>query len=175
MSAARLRELGAEEGTTVVAETQTAGRGRHGRVWFSPPGAGLYVSVVLRPSGEPRRRDPAALLTLASGVAVAEAVRAAPDCPRRSNGRTTWSSAGASWRAFLPRQRRRVGDAAVRRPGLRRQPAARRRIRQTRVAGHVDRGRNEPAARSRADPCGNSRGHCASGTPTCVPEGSMLF
>ena len=48
--AARLAESGAEEGTTVVAETQTAGRGRHGRVWFSPPGAGLYVSVIVRPA-----------------------------------------------------------------------------------------------------------------------------
>ncbi len=79
--AARLAELGAEEGTTVVAEHQTAGRGRHGRTWFSPPGAGLYVSVVLRPGSELARRSPAALLTLASGVAVAEAVRAVTGLP----------------------------------------------------------------------------------------------
>jgi len=79
--AAHLAELGAEEGTTVVAESQTAGRGRHGRTWFSPPGAGLYVSVVLRPAGELARRNPAALLTLASGVAVAEAVRTVTGLP----------------------------------------------------------------------------------------------
>jgi BirA family biotin operon repressor/biotin-[acetyl-CoA-carboxylase] ligase len=80
--AARLAESGAEEGTIVVAERQTAGRGRHGRVWFSPPGAGLYVSVIVRPaSDESNDEHPAALLTLASGVAIAEAVRAVTGLP----------------------------------------------------------------------------------------------
>jgi len=80
--AARLAELGAEEGTAVVAETQTAGRGRHGRVWFSPPGAGLYVSVIVRPgTGADNGENPAALLTLASGVAITEAVRATTGLP----------------------------------------------------------------------------------------------
>jgi BirA family biotin operon repressor/biotin-[acetyl-CoA-carboxylase] ligase len=80
--AARLAESGAEEGTVVVADKQTAGRGRHGRAWFSPPGAGLYVSAIVRPemsiSNEP---NPAALLTLASGVAIAEAVHAVTGLP----------------------------------------------------------------------------------------------
>jgi BirA family biotin operon repressor/biotin-[acetyl-CoA-carboxylase] ligase len=80
--AARLAESGAQDGTTVVAETQTAGRGRHGRVWFSPSGAGLYVSVIVRPgTGQYDHKNPAALLTLASGVAIAEAVRAATGLP----------------------------------------------------------------------------------------------
>jgi BirA family biotin operon repressor/biotin-[acetyl-CoA-carboxylase] ligase len=80
--AARLAESGADEGTTVVAEMQRAGRGRHGRVWFSPPGAGLYVSVIVRPgTGMSNDDNPAALLTLASGVAIAEAVRAATGLP----------------------------------------------------------------------------------------------
>lgn len=82
--AARLADLGAEEGTVVVAETQTAGRGRLGRVWFSPPGAGLYVSIVLRPPADvavPADGNPAALLTLASGVALAEGVRAITGLP----------------------------------------------------------------------------------------------
>jgi BirA family biotin operon repressor/biotin-[acetyl-CoA-carboxylase] ligase len=73
--AARLADHGAPEGTTVVAAAQTAGRGRFGRAWFSPPGAGLYVSVVIR---NPRV---APLLTLAGGLAVAEAVRAATALP----------------------------------------------------------------------------------------------
>ena len=80
----RLVELGASEGATVVAEEQTAGRGRHGRAWFSPPGAGLYVSVILTPSNErslPTGENPAALLTLAIGVAIAEGVRAATGLP----------------------------------------------------------------------------------------------
>jgi BirA family biotin operon repressor/biotin-[acetyl-CoA-carboxylase] ligase len=80
--AARLAESGAEEGTTVVAEMQTAGRGRLGRVWFSPPGAGLYVSVIVRPRPSISSDEhPATLLTLAAGVAIAEAVRAATGLP----------------------------------------------------------------------------------------------
>lgn len=73
--AGRLAADGATEGTTVVAAAQTAGRGRFGRTWFSPPGAGLYVSVVIR---DPRA---APLLTLAGGVAVAEGIRAATALP----------------------------------------------------------------------------------------------
>ena len=69
--AGALAEAGAPEGTTVVASAQTAGRGRFGRTWFSPPGAGLYVSVIVRD----RRAAP--FLTLAGGVAVAEGIRRA--------------------------------------------------------------------------------------------------
>ena len=73
--AARLAERGAPQGTTVIASAQTAGRGRFGRTWFSPPGAGLYVSVVCRD----RRAAP--YVSLAGGVAVAEGVRAATGLP----------------------------------------------------------------------------------------------
>jgi BirA family biotin operon repressor/biotin-[acetyl-CoA-carboxylase] ligase len=65
-------------GSVVVAGQQTAGRGRRGHTWFSPPGSGLYVSVVLTPSAA--RVDPpraTMLLTLAAGVAIAEGVEAA--------------------------------------------------------------------------------------------------
>jgi BirA family biotin operon repressor/biotin-[acetyl-CoA-carboxylase] ligase len=80
--AARLAESGSEDGTTVVAEMQTAGRGRHGRSWFSPPGAGLYASVIVRPGNVLSAADsPAALLTLATGVAVADAIRTATGLP----------------------------------------------------------------------------------------------
>ena len=48
--AATLATEGAPEGAVVVADAQTRGRGRSGHTWFSPPGAGLYVSVVLRPA-----------------------------------------------------------------------------------------------------------------------------
>lgn len=69
---------GDREGAVVIAEAQTAGRGRRGRTWFSPPGAGLYVSVVLTPSRARHTPDRAtALLTLAAGVALADAVKRA--------------------------------------------------------------------------------------------------
>ena len=68
----------AVEGLVVVADEQTAGRGRRGHTWFSPPGSGLYVSVVLSPATSPV--DPAratTLLTLAAGVAIAEGIEEA--------------------------------------------------------------------------------------------------
>jgi hypothetical protein len=62
------------EGGVVFADEQTAGRGRRGHTWFSPPGSGLYVSAVLTPArgADPRRAT--MLLTLAAGVALAEAI-----------------------------------------------------------------------------------------------------
>jgi BirA family biotin operon repressor/biotin-[acetyl-CoA-carboxylase] ligase len=65
-------EAGAPEGLVVVANAQSTGRGRVGRRWSSPPGAGLYVSVVLRPQGPALQ-----LLTIAAGLAIAEGVHAA--------------------------------------------------------------------------------------------------
>jgi BirA family biotin operon repressor/biotin-[acetyl-CoA-carboxylase] ligase len=69
---------GAAEGAVVIADEQTAGRGRLGRKWFSPPGSGLYVSIVLQPSrarADPQRAT--GLLTLAAGLALAEAIETA--------------------------------------------------------------------------------------------------
>jgi BirA family biotin operon repressor/biotin-[acetyl-CoA-carboxylase] ligase len=66
---------GEPEGTTFVAGAQTAGRGRRGRTWFSPPGSGLYLSTIIR------RASLAPWLTLAGGVAVAEGIRAASGLP----------------------------------------------------------------------------------------------
>ena len=51
---AQLADRGATEGTVVLAETQTAGRGRHGSPWFSPDAANLYVSVLFHPRIAPR-------------------------------------------------------------------------------------------------------------------------
>ena len=73
--AARYAERGACEGTTVIAGAQTCGRGRLGREWYSPPGAGLYVSVVIR------NERVAPFLTLAGGVAVATGIRQATGLP----------------------------------------------------------------------------------------------
>ena len=71
--AAQLAAEGAPEGVLVLARQQTAGRGRHGRVWMSPPDAGISFSVILRPK-IPLTRLP--LITLATGTAVARAIEA---------------------------------------------------------------------------------------------------
>lgn len=62
---------GAKEGTVVIAETQTRGKGRRGREWHSPAG-GVYMSVIPRPQINPARTP---LLTLLAGVAVAKVLR----------------------------------------------------------------------------------------------------
>jgi len=81
--AGRLAGEDAPEGTLVIADGQTAGRGRMGHSWYSPPAAGLYVSVVLRPPRRWLRAAPALvnLVTLTAGVAVAEGLRAASGVP----------------------------------------------------------------------------------------------
>jgi BirA family biotin operon repressor/biotin-[acetyl-CoA-carboxylase] ligase len=66
-------QAGAAEGLVLVAEEQTAGRGRLGRSWSAPPGAGLIFSVLLRPSEVPPTR--LGWLPLLTGVTVATAVR----------------------------------------------------------------------------------------------------
>jgi BirA family biotin operon repressor/biotin-[acetyl-CoA-carboxylase] ligase len=73
--AAALAQARDAEGIVVVADEQTAGRGRRGHAWFSPPASGLYVSVVLTPARA--ACDPARatrMLTLAAGVALVEAI-----------------------------------------------------------------------------------------------------
>jgi BirA family biotin operon repressor/biotin-[acetyl-CoA-carboxylase] ligase len=63
---------GEPEGLVIVAGTQTAGRGRQGRTWESPPGGGLYFTVLLRPEVPAARFG---WIPLLAGVALAEAVR----------------------------------------------------------------------------------------------------
>lgn len=69
--ALELGRQGAEAGTTVIAEGQTAGRGRLGRNFYSPPYLNLYTSILLRPN---LTIAEAPTLILASAIAVAEAV-----------------------------------------------------------------------------------------------------
>lgn len=66
-----LAMAGAPEGTAVIAESQTSGKGRRGRVWFSPSGRNIYTSIILRPSISP---EDAPKLTLVAAVALAEAI-----------------------------------------------------------------------------------------------------
>ncbi len=69
--AARQATAGAREGLVVVAREQTAGRGRQGRAWASPLDAGLYLSIVLRPT---LRASDWPLITLMSAIAVVDAL-----------------------------------------------------------------------------------------------------
>ncbi|MCS6897738.1 MAG: biotin--[acetyl-CoA-carboxylase] ligase [Nitrospira sp.] len=77
-----LAEAGAEHGTVVVAESQTAGRGRLARQWYSPPRANLYCSVIVKDAG--RTIGTAEWLSwapLVSALAAAEAVQVATSIP----------------------------------------------------------------------------------------------
>ena len=69
--AKRIAMTGAPEGTVVIANDQTAGRGRMGRQFQSPRDKGIYLSVLLRPEMEPQRLMP---VTAMAGVAVCDAV-----------------------------------------------------------------------------------------------------
>lgn len=71
--ALRLARGGAPHGTLVLADRQTAGRGRRGRSWVSPAGVNLYLSIILRPPLPPQR---APELVPVVAVAAAETLRA---------------------------------------------------------------------------------------------------
>ena len=77
--ATELALAGAAHGTTVLADAQTAGRGRHGRSFFSPAGRNLYTSVVLRPASG--RIAPTTVL--AASIAVAQTAAHWLDDPTR--------------------------------------------------------------------------------------------
>jgi BirA family biotin operon repressor/biotin-[acetyl-CoA-carboxylase] ligase len=79
----RAHQLGAEgatDGTLIVADRQTAGRGRQGRSWLSPPGAGLWLAALLRPQRAPAGGS----LAIRAGLAARDAVAAlAPELQPR--------------------------------------------------------------------------------------------
>ncbi len=78
----RLATDGAEHGEVVVTEQQTAGKGRRGRAWVSPPNLNLYFSAILRPELPPHR---APELTLVAAVALAETL-----CEAGAQARIKW-------------------------------------------------------------------------------------
>jgi BirA family biotin operon repressor/biotin-[acetyl-CoA-carboxylase] ligase len=93
-----LAQNGAPDGLTLLALTQTDGRGRRGAAWFSPPGDALAFSILVRPQ-EPKSLWPR--LALAAGLAVAEAAE--------SFGCT----AGIKWPNDVWIQRRKVAGILV--------------------------------------------------------------
>ncbi len=70
--AAEQARKGADEGVCVMARQQTAGRGRHGRVWTSDKDSGLYFSIILRPKFDARHFP---LITLMTGIAVHDTLK----------------------------------------------------------------------------------------------------
>lgn len=71
IDAKALAEKGCDEGTLVVADMQSAGRGRRGNAWAAPEGKNIYMTLILRPDCTP---DKASVLTLVMAIAVFEAV-----------------------------------------------------------------------------------------------------
>jgi BirA family biotin operon repressor/biotin-[acetyl-CoA-carboxylase] ligase len=67
-----LADNGASEGTAVIADKQTSGRGRLGRTWISPPGMNLYISVLFRPSITAWESP---LLTFIASIALTETIK----------------------------------------------------------------------------------------------------
>lgn len=78
-TAKELAANGAAAGTVVIADSQSAGKGRRGRAFFSPPGSGLYLSVILRPRLTGER---AALITSLAAAAAAKAIEQAASLPK---------------------------------------------------------------------------------------------
>ena len=75
----RLGEKGAPEGLVLVADSQSSGKGRMQRIWYSPPGANIYTSVILRP---PAGMLQSTQIPIAAGVAAAETIN--DFCPGRA-------------------------------------------------------------------------------------------
>ena len=75
----RLGEEGAPEGTVLLAESQSSGKGRMQRIWYSPPGANIYTSMILRP---PVGTIRVTQIPIAAGVAAAETIN--DFCPGRA-------------------------------------------------------------------------------------------
>ncbi|MBW1917683.1 MAG: biotin--[acetyl-CoA-carboxylase] ligase [Deltaproteobacteria bacterium] len=93
--AKQLARQGYPEGTVILAESQTAGRGRLGRNWESPPGSGIYVSIILRPALPPVEMPK---LTLTAAVAVVQALE-----------QTTGIRVGIKWPNDLIWQEKKLG------------------------------------------------------------------
>ncbi|HIA50976.1 MAG TPA: biotin--[acetyl-CoA-carboxylase] ligase [Candidatus Melainabacteria bacterium] len=119
--AAELAAEGAPEGVIVLARHQMAGRGRLGRTWVSPVDAGLYMSLILRPQ-QPQSQIP--LLTIAAGVAVADAIRSVCDL-----------KVGLKWVNDIIYERRKIGGILAEMPALSRATDAAKQLPQAVIVG----------------------------------------
>ncbi len=120
IDAKELAENGEASGAVVVADMQTAGRGRRGRGWVSPAGKDIYMTIMLRPQCRPEK---ASVLTLVMALAVLEAVSEllSPAPPGRTaqQGRSDEESAAghAGWRHYRRRCRNAVLARTAKRMG----------------------------------------------------------
>ncbi len=105
----RLAAEGAPEGTTVIAQEQTAGRGRLGRSWFSPAGVGIYVSVLFRPTRSSRELT---RFTIGAAAAACEACRIVSGCEIRVEWPNDLVFSGRKIAGTLT-ETRSVGDRAT--------------------------------------------------------------
>jgi len=119
--AAELAAEGAPHGVMVIARHQSAGRGRLGRTWVSPVDAGLYMSFILRPAA-PQTQIP--LLTIATGIAVAEAIR-----------EVCRLDVGLKWVNDIIYDRRKVGGILAEMPALSNASAAAKLLPQAVIVG----------------------------------------
>lgn len=71
-------EAGKENGLLVIAEEQTGGKGSRGRSWVSPPGTGIWMSILLRPELEPTK---ASMITIVAALAIVKALEQTVSIP----------------------------------------------------------------------------------------------
>jgi BirA family biotin operon repressor/biotin-[acetyl-CoA-carboxylase] ligase len=137
----RLAAAGAPSGAVVLADAQSAGRGRLGRAWHSPAGGGVWLSLLLRPGGRPQGGALAVRAGLAALAAVAEVAPGValrlkwPNdlvlAGRKAGGvlcEARWNAAGVTWVAVGvgvnvagpvdPRVRERAAALAEAAPGV---------------------------------------------------------
>lgn len=94
IQAKRLAEEGAAHGSVIVADEQTAGRGRRGRAWESPAGKNLYFTLLLKPDFAP---DKASMLTLVMALAVAKGLARTLGLPDASGQSGCKNAIGIKW------------------------------------------------------------------------------
>ena len=99
----KLSEKGARQGTIEVTSKQTAGKGRRGRTWISPPDVNVYMSILLTPAIRP---DTAPMLTLVMAMAVYEA------CAELYGDAETEANGGADLKSAQNTDRKSAQNAA---------------------------------------------------------------
>ena len=154
-AALELAAAGVPAGVSVLSDMQTAGRGRRGRTWCSPPEAGLYLSIVVRTDGW---RSSVPLVTLGAGVAAADAVGVASGL----RPELKWPNdlmVGRPWRKLggSCASRRHRPETSARSSSVSASTSARRPTRRDRGARDVHRIRAGPCGGSGAPGRGNTR------------------